>query len=131
MTDLMQLARDRGLDRGDAVRRSLARGAVALEVLRLRAAAAITRRSDGALPGPEGSIEKIMMARAEQHILALATEVLGPQLSLTEPGWYNRYLQSRTATIYGGTVQIQKDILAKRVLLMDRPPVVGRERSWK
>jgi alkylation response protein AidB-like acyl-CoA dehydrogenase len=116
MGDLAGLARARGLDRDPALRRSLARAAVALEVLRLRAAAAITARCDGVLPGPEGSIEKVLMATTEQQILGIAAEILGPAMSVAEGAWYNRYLQARSATIYGGTIQIQKNILARRIL---------------
>jgi alkylation response protein AidB-like acyl-CoA dehydrogenase len=87
-------------------------------VLRLRAAAAITRRCDGVLPGPEGSVEKVLMATTEQHILGIAAEIVGPAMSVTEGGWYNCYLQARSATIYGGTIQIQKNILARRVLML-------------
>jgi alkylation response protein AidB-like acyl-CoA dehydrogenase len=116
MGDLAGLARARGLDRDPALRRSLARAAVALEVLRLRASAAITARCDGVLPGPEGSIEKVLMATTEQQILGIAAEILGPAMSVAEGAWYNRYLQARSATIYGGTIQIQKNILARRIL---------------
>jgi len=37
-----------------------------------------------------------------------------------EDAWYNRYLRSRATTILGGTAQIQRNILATRILGLGR-----------
>ena len=65
------------------------------------------------------------MAEAEQRLAATVLDVLGPTLEHAEPDaaeedgfWYETYLYSRAATIYGGTQQIQRNIIADRVLAL-------------
>jgi alkylation response protein AidB-like acyl-CoA dehydrogenase len=67
------------------------------------------------------------MAEAEQRAAATALDVLGETLVVPErtPGaeaendhWYETYLFSRTATVLGGTQQIQRNIIADRILLL-------------
>lgn len=111
-----QSARERGLDGDVVVRRKLAHAAVALEVLRLRGLQALTARKRGAAPGPTGSVDKLLWSQTEQLVGRAAIDVLGVDASLGERDIYNRYLRSRAATILGGTAQIQRTILATRVL---------------
>ena len=61
----------------------------------------------------------------EQRLAATVLDVLGPTLEHAEPDaaeedgfWYETYLYSRAATIYGGTQQIQRNIIADRVLAL-------------
>jgi alkylation response protein AidB-like acyl-CoA dehydrogenase len=54
------------------------------------------------------------MAQAEQTLCATALDVLGD--STAGPFWHERYLYSRAASVYGGTQQIQRDIIANRIL---------------
>jgi alkylation response protein AidB-like acyl-CoA dehydrogenase len=63
------------------------------------------------------------MAEAEQRVAATALDVLGETMVAPEPGgeaenahWYETYLFSRTATVLGGTQQIQRNIIADRIL---------------
>jgi alkylation response protein AidB-like acyl-CoA dehydrogenase len=117
---IRDLANQRGLARDTAVRRACARAAVAVEVLRLRSLWGLSERTRGEPPGPSGSIDKLLWSSTEQTLYRTAMDVLGPDASLTEEEWYNRYLRSRAATILGGTSQIQKNILATRVLGLPR-----------
>ena len=78
---------------------------------------------NGGAVGPDSSSVKLLMAEAEQRLAATALEVLGPTLQHAEPDdaaedefWYETYLYSRAATVYGGTQQIQRNIIADRVL---------------
>ena len=117
---IRDLAGQRGLAADSATRRSCARAAVAIEVLRLRSLWGLTARRAGELPGPSGSIDKLLWSSTEQTLYRTAMEVLGPDASMSEVEWYNRYLRSRAATILGGTAQIQRNILATRVLDLPR-----------
>ena len=63
------------------------------------------------------------MAEAEQRLAATVLEVLGPTLEHADPEvvdenefWDETYLYSRAASVYGGTQQIQRNIIADRVL---------------
>src|SRR4051812_2655696 len=102
---------------------ALARALIGIEVLRHHAYRTVGEFLNGGAVGPESSSVKLLMAEAEQRLAATALEVLGPTLEHGEPDdraendfWYETYLYSRAATVYGGTQQIQRDIIAGRVL---------------
>ena len=59
---------------------------------------------------------KLLLAQAEQTLGQTALEVLGDAGSAGF--WHERYLYSRAATVYGGTQQIQRSIIADRVLAL-------------
>jgi alkylation response protein AidB-like acyl-CoA dehydrogenase len=103
--------------------RALARALIGIEVLRHHAYRTVGEFLNGGAVGPDSSSVKLLMAEAEQRLAATALEVLGPTLQHGEPDqraenafWDETYLYSRAATIYGGTQQIQRDIIAGRVL---------------
>ena len=54
------------------------------------------------------------MAAAEQRLAATAVEILGHQ----DEFWSETYLYSRAASVYGGTAQIQRSIIADRILAL-------------
>src|SRR3954465_12275835 len=102
---------------------ALARALIGIEVLRHHAYRTVGEFLNGGAVGPDSSSVKLLMAEAEQRLAATALEVLGPTLDHGEPDdraendfWYETYLYSRAATVYGGTQQIQRDIIAGRVL---------------
>jgi alkylation response protein AidB-like acyl-CoA dehydrogenase len=53
-------------------------------------------------------------------------EILGPRITLSDEAgdaeWRNQYLYSRAATIYGGTAEIQRNIISERVLGLPKEP---------
>ena len=80
---------------------------------------------NGGAVGPDSSSVKLLMAEAEQRLAATALELLGPTLQHADPAdadedefWQETYLYSRAATVYGGTRQIQRNIIADRVLAL-------------
>ena len=102
---------------------ALARALIGVEVLRHHASRTVGQFLSGGTVGPESSSVKLLMAEAEQRLAATVLEVLGPTLEQAGPEsaddddfWYETYLYSRAASIYGGTQQIQRDIIAGRVL---------------
>lgn len=70
--------------------------------------------------GPETSIDKILLATAEQTVFDLALDGLADEVLLgDDPAseqWRSRFLYSRAATIYGGSAEIQRNIVARRLL---------------
>lgn len=56
------------------------------------------------------------MTRAEQRLYETALRVLPDQLTEAGGTVYGEYLYSRAASVYGGTSQIQRNIIAKRLL---------------
>ena len=104
---------------------ALARALVGVEVLRHHAYRTVGEFLNGGAVGPDSSSVKLLMAEAEQRLAATVLDVLGPTLEHAEPDaaredgfWYETYLYSRAATIYGGTQQIQRNIIADRVLAL-------------
>jgi alkylation response protein AidB-like acyl-CoA dehydrogenase len=104
---------------------ALARALVGIEVLRHHAYRTVGQFVQGGAVGPDSSSVKLLMAEAEQRLAATALEVLGESLQNADPDdahenefWYETYLYSRAATVYGGTQQIQRNIIADRVLAL-------------
>jgi alkylation response protein AidB-like acyl-CoA dehydrogenase len=95
---------------------------VAVTACRLHVLKSLTLRAKGVPPGPESSIDKLLMTRAEQLLGGLTLDAGGadPLLEDDEDVMYY-YYRSRAASIYGGTEQIQKGIVAQRLLGMPRP----------
>jgi alkylation response protein AidB-like acyl-CoA dehydrogenase len=65
------------------------------------------------------------MAEAEQRLTSAVLEVLGTTLQYADPAddaddrfWIETYLYSRAASVYGGTQQIQRNIIADRILAL-------------
>jgi alkylation response protein AidB-like acyl-CoA dehydrogenase len=106
---------------------ALARALVGVEVLRHHAYRAVGEFLNGGAVGPDSSSVKLLMAEAEQRLAATALDVLGPTLEHADPEaadeddfWHETYLYSRAASIYGGTQQIQRNIIADRVLALPK-----------
>ncbi len=89
----------------------------ALRLLSRRTVHALSRGEDiGATP----SFDKLLMSTAEKFLFAAALEHLGSATLFdddpTSAGWRNDYLYSRASSIYGGAAEIQRDIVAGRIL---------------
>ncbi len=120
IADARRLERDGRPVLEDAeVRSLLARTHIQLEVLRCQSARTVGTMIAKGRPGLETSIDKLQLTRAEQLLGDTALAVLGPAATYA-PGWQNVYLYSRAASIYGGTSQVQKNIIAERILGLPR-----------
>lgn len=91
-----------------------------LHALRARSRATQHRLADGETLGAETSIDKVLVASAE-HATYDAVRRLLPGVVETDDGvlgekWRTEYLYSRAATIYGGTAEVQRNIIARRLL---------------
>lgn len=89
---------------------------LALHTLRCRSRATQHRFEEGARLGPETSIDKVLLATAEQRLYDTVHDLLPGALELDETPWRSEYLYSRAATIYGGTAEVQRNIIARRLL---------------
>ncbi len=101
------------------VRQKLAQAYLELEILRLNTNRALTSLSKSAVPGAEGSIQKLYWSEMNQRTQQYAQEILGPygQLKEFDQGtWEYAYLRTRGNTIEAGTSEIQRNIIAERVL---------------
>jgi alkylation response protein AidB-like acyl-CoA dehydrogenase len=78
------------------------------------------RLDAGGKLGPETSIDKLLLGMAEQAVFDLAAEGLAAEITVgdspEDQRWRSEFLYSRAATIYGGTAEIQRNIVARRLL---------------
>jgi alkylation response protein AidB-like acyl-CoA dehydrogenase len=89
---------------------------LALHTLRCRSRNTQHRFADGEPLGPQTSIDKVLLATAEQRLYDTVRDLLPGTIELDDTPWRSEYLYSRAATIYGGTAEIQRNIIARRLL---------------
>jgi alkylation response protein AidB-like acyl-CoA dehydrogenase len=95
-----------------------------LHALRLSSRRSLRRIAAGQLPGSDSSIDKILLSTAEQFLFDM---VLGDQPAQVLFGqgpaadeWRRDILYSRAASIYGGAAELQRNIVAQRLLGLPR-----------
>lgn len=102
---------------------------VRLLALRCRSRAVMEILARGEAPGPESSVTKVMVIDTEQHFYEAAREVLSPELDLgTCAGgvtWQDDYIYSRASSIYGGSRQIQLNVIARLMVEGNRAAPAG------
>jgi alkylation response protein AidB-like acyl-CoA dehydrogenase len=112
-----------------AIRDRLSRSFIDVHLLRLHAHQMLGRSMRGEAPGAESSYIKLIWSESHQRLLVLAMDILGrdatlgPQeASAAHRGifWQRDYLWSRAETILAGTSEIQRNVIAERVLGLPR-----------
>ncbi|EAQ00610.1 hypothetical protein JNB_10564 [Janibacter sp. HTCC2649] len=104
----------------DGALRRLGSCYVDIVTLRARSSETVRRLAAGEIVGPEASVDKVLLAAAEQGLHDLARDLLGPQFLLSDSprmrAWRAEWWYSRSATILGGSSEVQRTILADHVL---------------
>jgi alkylation response protein AidB-like acyl-CoA dehydrogenase len=67
----------------------------------------------------DGSLVRLCFAELAQRVHRTAMDILGPDALLESP-WTHDYLESYSETIAGGTAEIQRNIIAERILGLPR-----------
>jgi alkylation response protein AidB-like acyl-CoA dehydrogenase len=105
---------------------------VSRQIARLRAQVAglkafsyseVSKRTAGLPPGPEGSMLKLYYSQTAQSLYQQAFDVSGDSAShfqYGDEGWTRDFLYSFAMSIGGGTSEIQKEIIANRILALPR-----------
>ena len=93
-------------------------GAAYLAVYTARCRSHITQRAlaETGRVGPETSIDKVLLSTAEQQLFDTYRDLVPGAIEWTDPVLRSEYLYSKAATIYGGTAEIQRNIIARRLL---------------
>jgi alkylation response protein AidB-like acyl-CoA dehydrogenase len=94
---------------------------VALVVLRTHNWRTLSGLARGATPGPESSWVKLTWSEMTQQLSETALTVLGPDAPLWGP-WPRQWLWSKSASIAGGTSEVQRTIIGERILGLPREP---------
>lgn len=98
-------------------REAVAWAYVEAEMLRLHVRRRLSERLDGVDHGPGGSVDKLLMTWTEQAVGHAALSVSGPRAAVDgDDVALKLYLYSRAQSVMGGTSQIQKNIIAQRIL---------------
>ena len=123
--DLVDLIRSAGGVDDHELRQRAAALWIESEVLRLIRLRTVSAQVRGEPPGAEASIRKLLADEHGQRLMELAKDLAGPagMISGTGPfgspdrgGWSFGYLFARALTIGGGTTEVQRNIVAERVL---------------
>ena len=156
-SDLVDLVRNNGGVADKPLRDRLMQVYIEGEVLRLMRLRTLTARLKGEQPGAEGSVRKAMGDDHGQHIMQLAKDLTGPAGMLSDVGpmgtsntkawshdngnmigveddsmdeWHYGFLFSAALTIGGGTSEVQRNIVAERVLGLPHDIDVDQGRTW-
>jgi alkylation response protein AidB-like acyl-CoA dehydrogenase len=138
---LLNLAKETGASEDFLIRQRLAWCYGKVEIMRYLGLRTLTGFLNGKRPGPESSISKLYWSEYHKVVTELAVDILGARALLPtgrapstsfrtdDPGapnssmsWVMTFLNSRAGTIYAGTSQIQRNILAEMVLGLPKEP---------
>lgn len=124
---LLALVRRQRLAADPLTRQALAQAWIEVEILRFQGYRSMTRLCRNGHPGLESSIEKVMGSETDQRLQETAMRVLGPFGAARSPAdrgdWeriVHEYLYARSETIMGGTSEIQRNLIAQRILGLPR-----------
>jgi len=127
LAGITELARSRGALEDPVLRDKITRAWIGLEIMRFNALRTLTGVAGGTA-GTESSTAKLYWAGFHRGLGELAAEVAGacgmvapePPYGLDE--WQRLFLFTRADTIYGGSDEIQRTIIAERVLGLPKEP---------
>ena len=125
---LVALLRENAMNVEDALRDEVVRCWIAAEAYALETYRTVSRLLAGGKIGAESSLNKIFWSELDIRMHELALEILGERWDLLPEapgaygasGWLDAYLFSLSGPIYAGTNEIQRNIIAERILGMPR-----------
>ena len=119
--ELAEHTRKLGRGSDPLVRQKVAQFTIEARALQLNGYRALTAMKRNGIPGPEGSILKLMWSELNQRMTETAVDVAGAAGQVGETsGWRYQFLRSRANTIEAGTSEVLRNILAERVLGLPR-----------
>jgi len=128
VAELAGLARHRGAGADVTVRQNVAQAQIEAHVFRLNGLRNLTKAQHGDAPGPEASLTKLYWSEMDKRIQEMAVGVQGSYGALA-PGspfavedgrWQYGWMWAQAETIYAGSSEIQRNIIAERVLGLPR-----------
>ncbi len=127
--ELAETARKRGVSADPLVRQQLAWAYSQVQLMRFSGLRTLARLAEGRQPGPEASISKLFWSEYHKRFGEIAIGIEGTDGLIRPEGdgyrttaWQNVFLSSRAGTIYSGTSEIQRNIIAERALGLPKEP---------
>jgi alkylation response protein AidB-like acyl-CoA dehydrogenase len=123
LDDIVGLARDLGRDQNPLLRQRIASSVVELECLKYHSLHVLTQVEQGKELGAASSMTKLQWSETHQDIGELFADVAGLGHQVSGDGvddLQRSYLWSRSETIWGGSSQVQRNIVAERLLGLPR-----------
>jgi len=129
--ELAETARKRGANTDPLIRQQLAWAYTQVELMRYSGLRTLAQLAEGRQPGPEASINKLFWSEYHKRLGEIAVDIEGTDALVRPEGdgyptnsWQNVFLSSRSGTIYSGTSEIQRNIIAERALGLPKEPRV-------
>ena len=128
VAELATLARERGAGSDPTTRQKIAQAQIEAHVFRLIGLRNLTKAQHGHAPGPEASVTKLYWSEMDKRLQEAAIGVegmygaLSPEssLSIEDGRWQYGWMWAQAETIYAGSSEIQRNIIAERVLGLPR-----------
>jgi len=132
LSELVALARERGLTTDPAIRDRLADFEIRVRLMRYSAERTINDILTRGEPGPGSSVSRLMVTAFEQELHEFAVDMLGPDGIIMKPSgeavqrgrWLAGFLSTRASTIGAGTAEIQRNTIAEQVLRLPHDPAM-------
>lgn len=99
---------------------ALVRAEATLRALEIQVQRTLSKRMGGEAPGAAGSIDKLLLTRADRAVHGVMLDLLESDVLAHRSPRLDDYFWSLAQSIFGGTSQIQRNIVAQRVLGMPR-----------
>lgn len=132
LTELVDLARERGLTADPLVRERLTDFEIRVRLIRYNAERIISGILTRGEPGATSSVSRLMITAFEQDLHEFAVDMLGPDgivlkasdQAVQRGRWLQGFLMTRASTIGAGTAEIQRNTVAEQVLKMPYDPAM-------
>jgi len=119
-TRLIDLWRERGASADPRLRDAVVRAYIDAQAYRWQTFWTVTQLASGHRSGPEASMVKVFWSELDVRLHETALALLGPDAEHDERGWMKGYEFSLAGPIYAGTNEIQRNVIAERVLGLPR-----------
>ena len=117
---LVDLYREQSSNANSDLRDSVVQAVIEAEAYRWQTFSTVTRMTDGENIGAEASMTKVFWSELDLRIHEVALAILGPTAEFDDTGWMKGFEFALSGPIYAGTNEIQRNVIAERVLGLPR-----------
>ena len=136
LTRVIAMVKHYGLENDPLIRTELADIVINYRIANMNAARTTAKAKAGQLPGPEGSIGKMVLVNNQARLVKFLSHVLGPKL-IADSGewgtyaWANFVLGTPGLRIAGGSDEVMRNIVGERVLGLPKEPGIDSRSPFK